>query len=425
MTETSQNCASLRYTSVDEAARRVCARGAVIQLAKFDVESAYRIVPVHPDDRPLLGMQWRDRLYIDTALPFGLRSAPMIFTALADALQWVLEQEGIEVLHYLDNFLVFEASDAALKRALEICTRLGVPIASHKTEGPATVIVFLGIEMDTEARVLRLPKDKLARLQREIRQWRGKRACTKRDLLSLIGQLQHACCVVRPGRTFLRRMITLALRAKKLNHNIRLNLGFRSDLQWWATFLPTWNGSSMMSGAVRSPPCATITSDAFGTWGCGAFTSSGEWFRFEWPEEWKEVHITVKALLPIVLSVALWGRQWAGRSVQCFCDNAAVVAVVNSGSSKCERVMHLLRSLFFITARHNIFLVSRHIPGVENIVADALSRNNLPSFRKQEPQAQRAASPIHQGLFEALVLQRPDWTSLNWTKLLVACSLRV
>ena len=59
----------------------------------FDVESAYRIVPVHPDDRPLLGMEWRDHLYIDAALPFGLRSAPKIFNALADAVQWILEQE--------------------------------------------------------------------------------------------------------------------------------------------------------------------------------------------------------------------------------------------------------------------------------------------------------------------------------------------
>ena len=66
---------TLRYTSVDEAARRVCALGVGTQLAKFDVESAYRIVPVHPEDRPLLGMQWKERLYIDTALPFGLRSA--------------------------------------------------------------------------------------------------------------------------------------------------------------------------------------------------------------------------------------------------------------------------------------------------------------------------------------------------------------
>jgi len=43
---------------------------------RFDIESAYRLIPVHPNDRPLLGMIWKGKLYVDTTLPFGLRSAP-------------------------------------------------------------------------------------------------------------------------------------------------------------------------------------------------------------------------------------------------------------------------------------------------------------------------------------------------------------
>ena len=77
-------------------------------LTKLDVEAAYRIVPVHPEDRQLLGMLWGEELFIDTALPFGLRSAPKIFNALADGLQWILEGQGASVIHYLDDFLFFE-----------------------------------------------------------------------------------------------------------------------------------------------------------------------------------------------------------------------------------------------------------------------------------------------------------------------------
>ena len=62
---------SLHYTSVDEAARLVDSLGMGAQLAKFDLESAYRIVPVHPDDRPLLGMAWKGCWYMDTTLPSG------------------------------------------------------------------------------------------------------------------------------------------------------------------------------------------------------------------------------------------------------------------------------------------------------------------------------------------------------------------
>ena len=81
---------TLRYTSVDEAVQRILGKGPGALLEKFNVEIAYRVVPVHPADRWLLGMRWREKLYmyIDTALPFGLRSVPKLFNAIADALEW-------------------------------------------------------------------------------------------------------------------------------------------------------------------------------------------------------------------------------------------------------------------------------------------------------------------------------------------------
>ena len=66
---------------------KVLAYGVGTKLAKLDIESAYRVIPVHPDDRPLMDMVWRGRLYVDTVLPFGLRSAPKILSAAADATQ--------------------------------------------------------------------------------------------------------------------------------------------------------------------------------------------------------------------------------------------------------------------------------------------------------------------------------------------------
>ena len=184
---------------------------------------------------------------------------------------------SIEVIHYLDDFLLFGppgslCCERALSASKELCAKLGVPLAAHKMEGPSTRITFLGIELDTEARTVRLPEDKLRRLQREIRVWRGRKICTKRDLLSLIGQLQHACCVVKPGRTFLRRMIDLSSVAKELHHRIRLNKGFRSDLQWWSYFLPRWNGHSMMSGVIRERWDITLTS----VWGW-FYASASQW----------------------------------------------------------------------------------------------------------------------------------------------------
>ena len=85
-----EEACSLSYVTVDDAAREVLRQGVGSLLGKVDIKSAYRVVPVHPDDRWLLGMQWEGALYIDKTLPFGLRSAPKIFTALAYAAMWIL-----------------------------------------------------------------------------------------------------------------------------------------------------------------------------------------------------------------------------------------------------------------------------------------------------------------------------------------------
>ena len=176
-------------------------------------------------------------------------------------------------------------------------------MALNKLEGPTTLITFLCILLDTVAMELRLPQH----LKGLIQQWQRKKSCCKRELLSLIGQLQHACQVIPPGRTFLRRMINLSSTAKELHHHIRLNAGFRSHLQWWAMFLSEWNGVRMMTQLSKARPNASIISDASGNWGCGAFCSSGKWFQIQWPDSWAPIHTTVKELLPIVVACAVWG----------------------------------------------------------------------------------------------------------------------
>ena len=106
---------SMSYVTVEDAAKIVTCLGRRTQLAKVDIKSAYRIIPVHPEDRLLLGMQWENKLYIDAALPFGLRSAPKIFSAVGEVLEWRARFEGAtRVLHYLDDFLMI--SPAVTKR---------------------------------------------------------------------------------------------------------------------------------------------------------------------------------------------------------------------------------------------------------------------------------------------------------------------
>ena len=78
-------------------------------MAKFDMSSAYQKVTIHPDDCPLLGMKWHGQHFVDLVLPFGLRSAPFIFTAIVDLVEWVLghNYDVTFLCHYLDDFLTF------------------------------------------------------------------------------------------------------------------------------------------------------------------------------------------------------------------------------------------------------------------------------------------------------------------------------
>ena len=137
---------------------------------------------MHPDNYHLLGIKWKGSMYVDRALPFGLRLAPNIFNATV--LSWVLNCQGIQCqLHYLDDILFIGAPDSQQmredrSRALQTLTQLGVPVAAHKTQGLSTALTFLGILVDTSTFQLHLLGDKLTRLQNATQQWARKRACT-------------------------------------------------------------------------------------------------------------------------------------------------------------------------------------------------------------------------------------------------------
>ena len=153
----------------------------------------------------------------------------------------------------------------------------------------------------------------------------------KRDLLLLIGLLNHAATVVRPGWSFLCSLIDASATTAHLDHWVHLNALARADISWWHTFIEHWNGISLVLPAT---PAHFITSDASGTWASMALRGV-------------ELPIAPKELVPIVLVLALWGPQRAGTKVCCWCDNSAVVWAINKGSARDPKLMRLLRCLCF------------------------------------------------------------------------------
>ena len=145
------------------------------------------------------------------------------------------------------------------------CYDTGTPIEEAKCEGSSTVIAFLGVELDTVALEIRLAADDLKRLEDLLKEWRGRKAGKKQDLLSLIGSLYHASKAVRQGRTFLHRLINLSIAVKHMDNFVHLNISGQSDIQWWWGFTESWNGVSMLFRQDIETPQVIVTSDSSGS----------------------------------------------------------------------------------------------------------------------------------------------------------------
>ena len=391
---------TLRYATIDDAVQMINRLGSNSLLAKIDIKSAICTLPVRVEDRELLGICWRQKYYVDCCLPFGLRSAPFIFNQYAEALEWILRHNYLipNIIHYLDDFLIVGKPSSAeckiaLQKMLHTCKQLGFPIAERKIEGPTTVITFLGILLDTATMELRLPHDKLEALTSLLRQWNTtKKKTTKRELLSLIGKLSFAAKVIPAGRIFLRRLIDLSTSVKKLHHHITLTAGARADIKWWQDFLPGWNGVSLMLQADwQTAADLNLFTDASGTLGFGAYFK-GAWIMGTWSKEQLSRSIQWKELFAIVAAAATWGNKWQRQKIVVYCDNQAIVHVWQAKSPKNSALAQLCRTLFFLAAKNSFNISLKHLPGADNQIADALSRQQVHHFKQIAPEAEAEAT---------------------------------
>ena len=281
----------LHYISVGTTIKHILALGHSCSLAKFDIKSAFRLIPVHPDDWELLGMHWNNSL--DTVLPFDLHSAPFLFNQIANGLEWILKSHGIPVLlHYLNDFFIIAQTHhlcgAYLELATTLCSRLGAPLADDKTEGLATLLTFLGIELNTTTMEARLPPQKLSRLVAMISDWLSRHSASKRELQSLLGHLYAASKVVVPGRTFVRRIVDQLKALPNPNATLVLSNDFFADLRggnliWRAGMeRASFSSQTLHQRKISSSPpmclvplASALTSMASGSMVAGPKTSRG------------------------------------------------------------------------------------------------------------------------------------------------------
>ena len=338
----------------------------------------------------------RYEYFVDNRLCFGLSCAPAIFNRLSNAIVRMMSRRGFTaIVNYLDDFLIIGNTYAEFQNGLatliNLLHSLGFNISWKKVISPAQRVTFLGIELDSSTMSIRLPADKLNRLNTLVTSFSDKVSASKRQLQSLAGSLNFACHVVHGGRTFLRRVIDCINRLRHSSHRCRLSSQIRADISWWKQFFVTFNGRSMMLDFRK--PIVFQTDASF--YGFGAVCSN-DWFAGSWTAcpvadqqllhnpHWSTAghaidhslrsNINYLELFPILLAARRWGPRWANKRVCVETDNTQAMAFINNGTCKNPLAMSWLREIFWLSVRYNFHLRSRHLPGKLNIYADRLSR---------------------------------------------------
>ena len=378
------------YATIDEAIKLIRSAGPGYFLAKTDIKNAFRIIPIHPSDYNLLGMQWRGLHYYDRCMPMGCSSSCLTFETFSTAVEWVAHNKlKIDyILHLLDDYLLVAPSMQLCQQQLDLflslCTYLGIPIAPEKTCGPTTSLSFAGIELDSVLLEAHLPLDKIEKCVSLISEFCHRKKVTLREIQSLVGLLNFACSVIRPGQAFLHRLIDLTVGVSMPSHYIRLNKEVKEDLHLWLSFLSNFNGKSFfLEDTWLNSPKLNLFTDASGALGFGAIFGS-HWCYGEWPSTWQYQNIAILEFYPIALSLYLWGAAISNQCILFFTDNEALVHVINKQTCKDRVLMAFVRKLVSICLHHILFK-AKHIPGVHNQLADALSRLQVQTFRHLAP----------------------------------------
>ena len=142
---------------------------------------------------------------------------------------WIINNKfDLVTIHYSDYYLMISPANLSLAikqkhTLIDTFKYLNIPVSEGKSLGPATSLPYLGIQLDTVAMRIAVPRDKLHATLTMLPKWIGRKTATKQQLLSLIGKLHHISIVVRPGRLFLRRLIDLSTTVKEQHHHVNLN----------------------------------------------------------------------------------------------------------------------------------------------------------------------------------------------------------
>ena len=328
---------------------------------------------------------------------------------------------------------------------INLCGDLKVPISIEKTEWASEIIVFLGILLNGKDFSLGIPINKRERVIELLQEMLQSRKTTVKKLQQLCGFLNFIGKAIFPRRTFTRcmyakyanvvqfpnqqsRKLTTQMEEAasftdkkektqsfnykyKQHYHVRIDKEFKADCQIWIDFL-TGNLSEVVHrpmvdlfGQIYTSEDITFYSDASGsakTGGYGCLLDK-EWLYGSWGEDFirqEEPSIEFLELYALCAGILTWENN--PRLVDCrvsiFCDNQAVVHMVNNMSSSCKNCMYLLRLLTLNGLKFNRRLTAKFVDTKSNFLADALSRGQIDRFKRLGPHMNELPTKINENI---------------------------
>ncbi|CAJ0935493.1 unnamed protein product [Ranitomeya imitator] len=350
-------------------------------LCSIDIQDAYLHVPIFPGHHRFLRFAVQRDHFQFVALPFGLATAPRVFTKIMAALMAILRVRGLVLFPYLDDILIkapsFAQAHESLSIVLDTLARFGWLVNRKKScLIPSQRIIFLGMLFDTRQSRVFLPTDKRSTLCRDIRLLQGPRPPSLRSAMKVLGRMVATLEAI-PFAQFHSRPLQQAILSQwdrsvfSLDRPIKLSFRVRRSLNSWLTSPLISQGRSFLPIHWQ-----VVTTDA-SLLGWGAvfrhLTVQGRWSLRE-----SSLPINVLEIRAIFLSLRHWERILRGLPVRIQTDNATAVAYVNHQGGTRSSLALAEISKILLWAEATVPVISAvHIPGVENWAADFLSREGL------------------------------------------------
>ena len=346
----------------------------------IDLKDAFHSVSLHPESKKFVTFELLSKRYCYNTLPFGLSSAPRIFSKILKPAISFLRLSGMRITFYLDDILVISSTYleacSSVKTCINLLNDLGFTINYEKSSlTPMQNILHLGYNWNSVNMSISLPEEKLIKIK-NLASNCLKGPCSLRKLAMLLGLLVSSCngFLYAPlhFRGFQLNFIT-ALRVKNDWDSLwTLDSEAVSDLNWWCS---ANLGDLVPVPILKSEPDLSLFTDASLT-GWGAYLSTGEFVSGSWNKVDSNEHINFLELKTVLLALRTFRDALYKKSILVRSDNSTSVFYINKmGGTHSKKLCLLSLEIWNILLQNSITCRASHISGIDNTVADYLSRN--------------------------------------------------